>query len=166
MQRQVTRKAVPEQREIARPRQSGPDIGYQRCVRVISWTCSAIRASYVQGPGNVLSQPRLRTNRFDAILISWCRPVCFSCIKPLRSTYVSNFGCGSGIKTPVFFGTRPPHRMRGSQGFGPTRALLDPVTLLLDLLAVGHLVPYAALCHQRLSQRHEDRGLKALFNVA
>jgi len=71
------------------------------------------------GSGNVLSQPRLRTDRSHAILISWCRPVCFSCVKPLRSTYASNFGCTSG-KIPVFFGTRPPHRMRGSQGFGPT----------------------------------------------
>ena len=93
-------------------------MGYQRCVRVISWTTGATRASYVQGPGNALSQPRLRTNRFDAILISWCRLVCFSFIVPLCSTYASNFGCASG-KMPVFFGTRPPHRMRGSQGFGP-----------------------------------------------
>ncbi|KAF8266608.1 hypothetical protein EI94DRAFT_172452 [Lactarius quietus] len=119
VQRQATRKAVPERRGIARPRQSGPDMRYQRYVRVISWTFGVSRASYVQGLGNVLSQPRLRTNRFHAILISWCRPVCFSCIKPLHSTSASNFGCASGI-IPVFFGTRPPHRMRGSQGFGPT----------------------------------------------
>jgi hypothetical protein len=44
--------------------------------------------------------------------------------------------------------------------------LLDPVTLLLDLLAVGHLVLSAALCYKRLPQRVEDRGLKALWNVA
>jgi hypothetical protein len=40
--------------------------------------------------------------------------------------------------------------------------LLDPVTLLLDLLAVGRLVFSAALRYRKLSQRVEDGGLKAL----
>lgn len=41
----------------------------------------------------------------------------------------------------------------GAWAFGPTRALLNPVTFLLDLLAVGRLVPSALLRHRRLLQR-------------
>jgi hypothetical protein len=46
------------------------------------------------------------------------------------------------------------------------RALLNPVTFLLDLLAVGRLVRSALLRHRRLLQAVENRGLEALQNVA
>ena len=42
--------------------------------------------------------------------------------------------------------------MRRSLGLGPTRALLNPVTFLLDLLAVGRLVRSALLPRGRLMQ--------------
>lgn len=54
----------------------------------------------------------------------------------------------------------------GAWALGLYRALLNPVTFLLDLLAVGRLVRSALLRHRRLLQAVEDRGLEALQNVA
>jgi hypothetical protein len=50
--------------------------------------------------------------------------------------------------------SEPDHRTEceGAWGLGPTRALLNPVTFLLDLLAVGRLVRSALLPRGRLMQ--------------
>ena len=64
--------------------------------------------------------------------------------------------------------SEPDHRTEceGAWALGLSRALLNPVTFLLDLLAVGRLVRSALLRHRRLLQAVEDRGLEALQNVA
>ena len=67
---------------------------------------------------------------------------------------------------PAFFGTGPRTECEEAWALGLDRALLNPVTFLLDLLAVGRLVCSALLPHGRLLQAVEDRGLEALQNVA
>jgi len=131
------------------PKSRGLGIEHQSCVRGSSRTRDVIRASHVQGRGITPLQPRSRTDRLRAILISWCHSVFIPAEIRLRSS-------------------EPDHRTEceGAWALGLSRALLNPVTFLLDLLAVGRLVRSALLRHRRLLQAVEDRGLEALQNVA
>ena len=120
MWRRVTRKAVPERSGITRQTLSGLGIEHQRCVRILSRTRGVIRASHVQGLGNMPLQPRSRINRLRAIPISWCRSV---------FTFLASCLCvprrASG-NMPVFFGTGPTYRMRRSLGPRPNLSFAQP----------------------------------------
>lgn len=102
------------------PRSRGLGIEHQSCVRILSWTRDVIRASHIQGPGNAPLQPRSRTNRLRAILISWCRSV----ITFLAHTFALPTHTSGNM--PAFLGTGPPYGLRRSLGRGPFPSSAQP----------------------------------------
>jgi hypothetical protein len=102
------------------PKSRGLGVEHQSCVRNLSRTRDVIRASHVQGPGNTSLQPRSRTNRLRAILISWCRSV-FTFLAHAFALPTRTSG-----NMPAFFGTGPPYGMRRSLGLGPFPSFAQP----------------------------------------
>jgi hypothetical protein len=98
----------------------GLGIEQQSCVRILSWTRDVIRASHVQGPGNTPLQPRSRTDRLRAILISGCHSV-FTFLAHAFALPTRTSG-----NMPAFFGTGPPYGMRRSLGLGPFPSSAQP----------------------------------------
>jgi hypothetical protein len=79
-----------------------------------------IRASHIQGPGNAPLQPRSRTNRLRAILISWCRSV----FTFLAHTFALPTHTNGNM--PAFLGTGPPYGLRRSLGLWPFPSSAQP----------------------------------------
>jgi len=117
MWRRATRKAVPERSGIIHQSQEGWASSTRVAFAFLSWTRDVIRASHVQGRGNTPLQPRSRTNRLRAILISWC-----------PSVFVHAFALPTRTSgnMPAFFGTGPPYGMRRSLGLGPLPSSAQP----------------------------------------
>ena len=151
---------MPERSGITCQKSRGLGIEHQSCVRILSRTRDVIRASHVQSPINTLLQPRSRTNRPRAILISWCRSVFtfFAHALVCQLVPAGKCLCSSELDHHT--------ECEGALAQGLSRALLNPVTFLLDLLAVGRLVHSALLRRRSLLQAVKDRGLEALQNVA
>ena len=151
---------MPERSGITRQKSRGLGIEHQSCVRILSRMRDVIRASHVQGLVNTSLQPGSRTDRLRAILISWCRSV---------FTFLAHaFVCQLVPAEICLRSSEPFHHTEceGAWALGLSRALLNPVTFLLDLLAVGRLFHPALLRCRSLLQAVEDRGLEALQNVA
>jgi hypothetical protein len=117
--RRATRKAVPERSGNTRqshgawhraPESRSQFISDARCYTSKLRTMS----------GNTPLQPRSRTDRLCAILITWCRSV-FTFLAHVFALPTHTSG-----NMPAFFGTGPPYGMRRSLGLGPFPSSAQP----------------------------------------
>jgi hypothetical protein len=138
------------------PKSRGLGIEHQSCVRILSRTRDVIRASHVPCPSNTPLQPRSRTDRLRAIIISWCRSV-FTFL-----THAFALPTHTSGNMPAFFGTEPPHRMRRGLGLVPFPSSAQPGDIFVGFARRRPPRPLCSTPPQELLQAAEDRGLEAL----